>query len=153
MRLLFLVFLVIPRFEGVGLGERAPGPLSLSISSSNQSPKPTSANGVKITLTNTSDQGVSIKLSRGQPELMYAISLHDEAGKALPMTPYYRRIRLGNKEPALDATPMFYSILIRTLKPGEKSEEEFDLERLFEINRPGRYTVQLEKTDAITKTV
>ena len=40
-----------------------------------------------------------------------------------------------------------------SLKPGEAVHEESDLNKEFDLSRPGKYTVQAERTDRTTREV
>jgi hypothetical protein len=86
---------------------------------------------VEVTMTNISDHDVSYRANLAGGSLPFEIVVHDATGNKVPRTPKGLSV-LGNDGSA---------ILIR-IHPGETIHRDLLLNEDFDLNRPGKYTVQ-----------
>ncbi len=95
-----------------------------------------------ITVTNTSDQDVDLYKTPGpdgQAEDVNKIEVRDESGRALPRADV-QTVRIGGK------LRTFPKKIIKSragviLKPGESLKDFAILSNLFDLSKPGKYTV------------
>src|SRR5579884_214478 len=96
---------------------------------------------IEITLRNTSDHGLSIWKSPGEPPLAeseYKTDAWDSSGRPVPFTEYGQRL---NNPDALKKG----SRVSVTLGPGESLREEIVITRIFDIRTAGKYTIQVAR--------
>jgi hypothetical protein len=94
-----------------------------------------------VTLTNISDQEYRIGTSIGlRAERDFQIDVLDDQGHSAPRTAYGKKI---------DGQVGLYSGSIGShlLKPGGSLMYHADLSKIFELTKPGSYTVQAQKND------
>lgn len=110
---------------------------------------------VKAALTNNSNHSIGIWWEAGQG-LPYGADVRwAEDHRVAPQT------RLGlivsGKVDVSDLTPREYSKLIShsggqtVVKPGDSVREEYNVSQFYDLNTPGKYTVQLGLLDAIAR--
>lgn len=104
---------------------------------------------IQVVQTNTSNRPISFQ-GRGSPEdteVGYRTYIRDEKGRLLPETKLGRIIRTGKDEDAPPNTTVVFTSnggVLRDLQPTESSVGEIILNRLYNLERPGVYTVQVE---------
>jgi hypothetical protein len=102
-----------------------------------------------ITLTNTSKSVIVVAQDKSRKgDFTYAISVRDAAQKEAPWTDYHRAL---NGEST--TTPM---IIVsgggpHRLEPGESMVDTLEINDLYDLRMPGKYTVQVERTDSASK--
>jgi hypothetical protein len=114
-------------------------PFSLTISTEHDRVKVGSEVLVQITLTNTSDQEIALGKAPGnlpQAESEYLVEVHDSRGQTAPDTDYGRKIK-QNK------IVVSFSRVSATVGPGESLKDGVILTKLYDLSRPGKYSVQL----------
>jgi len=91
---------------------------------------------ITVTMKNISDHDVTMGKSVGntQAELDYEIIVRGKNGEMLNETSYKKRIK--------EAAGSWKTF---TLKPGEERTETSNINKLYDLSRPGEYTVQVEK--------
>jgi hypothetical protein len=95
-----------------------------------------SAVAVLVELTNSSDKTVS-SMSVDYPQY-YSLDIRDEQGFPVPETEFTRELhRPGHRA--------FGGGLLLEYKPGDSWKEQVTITRYYEMGRPGKYTVQLER--------
>jgi hypothetical protein len=75
----------------------------------------------------------------------FFVDVWDEKGRRPAETSFYRR-KLGHltlEEQAETSTPISDSALI-FLNPGETRTDRIDVRRLYDLSRPGKYTIQVK---------
>jgi hypothetical protein len=108
---------------------------------------------LKITLTNISDH--EIKLARAvredQGESNHDVIVKDDGGN---LAPRKKPVREGKNEAEreINALPMGSEIVF-ALQPGESLKDGIVLSRMYDFSQPGKYTVQVERYDYVTKAV
>lgn len=92
---------------------------------------------LEVTLRNTSDQPISYGMAFGPPVWSYAVRLvvRDSEGNVLQE----KRIVRGFRALPGGGPPL-------TLAPGEKRTLEILLNRVYDLSKPGRYTIQAESS-------
>jgi hypothetical protein len=126
-------------------------PFSITLSSPHDTWKVGSAVTVKIALTNTSDQAVLIRKSFAQDagEVFMDVEVKDDQGNQPPRTKYYRRLRQeGGYDSEMSPDEEFLvsrSVKKIFLKPGETIEVGIVVNRLFDLDRPGKYSVRVQQ--------
>ncbi|MBB5340195.1 alpha/beta hydrolase family protein [Tunturiibacter gelidoferens] len=96
---------------------------------------------VTIALRNVSDHQVAFAHRPGanNAEFSYRIEVKDAAGRAVGLTAYGREALQHQEEE---------SRTVEFVQPGKAAVQTAHLEKLVNINRPGRYTVQVFRKDA-----
>jgi hypothetical protein len=87
---------------------------------------------IHITLTNTSDNEVTI--FDQNPECDYGVEVFKEHGESASATEHKRALRC-------EGPRMVNRNVLITLKPGESTETAISVSDLYDITRPGRYLV------------
>jgi hypothetical protein len=130
--LLIVTVLAVPlRFHA------AKKPFTLVISSESKSFKTGSAVEIKLSLTNNSDGDIDASanisdLTGVDPNFLFDV--RDAAGNLVSKRVY--------KHPELATA---HAMLNRLIKPGRSLEEKPDLNRLYDMSRPGEYDVQASR--------
>lgn len=112
-------------------------PLSIAISAPQSSLKVGSDVRLEVTLTNTSNRRMLIK--ERNPATDYEIDIRDERGTAVPGSDFGRKL----KEPPV--IPMNSRNLGIYLRPNESTKESITLSELYDLSRPGKYLIQVER--------
>ena len=130
--------LVLPMIIVPLLSTRVPTsaqePLSLSVTAVEQTVRIGSEVRVKTKLTNTTKH--TLNFYDTNRDCDYPVDVRDDRGNRAPETAYKRQLRCNGR--LTDAR----NILI-TLKPKQSTEDELVLTRLYDLNRPGNYLVQV----------
>jgi hypothetical protein len=136
---------------GIGGAQDAPRPhpsFSIKLTGPEAEVKVGAPIPLKVTFTNISDHDFrtgSIPCSECKTGARRDIDLkvYDSDGKLVPEMPYGRRIH-GREADQL-RTPV--SVFSSAIKPGNGFRENANLREEFELQKPGRYTVQAERPD------
>ncbi|WP_433984600.1 prolyl oligopeptidase family serine peptidase [Tunturiibacter empetritectus] len=101
---------------------------------------------VTIALRNVSDHQVAFAHRPGanNPEFSYRIEVKDAKGHAVALTAYGREALQHQQEETR---------MVEYVQPGKAAVQTAHLEKLVNMNRPGRYTVQVFRKDAKSGTV
>jgi hypothetical protein len=94
---------------------------------------------VEIALTNTADHEISVGKAPGnlpQAESEYLVEAFDSEGQTAPDTDYGRKIK-QNK------IVVSFSRVSATIEPGGSLKDGVILTKLYNLSRPGKYSVQL----------
>jgi len=86
-----------------------------------------------------------------QIDLFYKTYVYDENGNLAPETKYGRRVRTGRDDPG-ETTIDVFSAATRYLQPGESKTDEILLNKLYDLSKPGKYTVHVEGLDSARRT-
>jgi hypothetical protein len=92
---------------------------------------------VQVTLTNTSNRRVLIQ--ERNPATDYAIDVRDGRGAEVPETDFGRKLK---EPPAIPMNSRNYEIYLRST---ESTKGTIALSDLFNLSRPGQYTIQLSR--------
>jgi hypothetical protein len=94
---------------------------------------------VVITLKNISDRQVLVGRHMGMdsPEYTYRIEVRNAEGRAVEETVYARGVRQGSEISTVDY-----------VQPGGVEVQTAHVAKLYNLKRPGRYTVQVSRKDA-----
>lgn len=123
--------------------------LSLNISALQQTVRTGNAVIVKATMTNKSSHDVSIWMEIGAGR-QFHIEVRDSTGNLVPDTEEGKK-RNGHVDPSqLQPRDWNGSGACLTLKPGETSDQQVTVSTLYDMNRPGTYSIQLQKPDPET---
>jgi hypothetical protein len=147
----------------VPLAAQSPMPaFSLSIAAEPQTIKPGAEVTLFIGLTNNTQRQLSFPMmDRYQAESNFTIHVTDPTGEPAGKTRFYRMMT-GDKtgkdavEPPYD--PRHEVISVGSLDswavpPGKTVEGKAVLNKLFDMSKPGKYTIQVEKIDDLSKAV
>jgi hypothetical protein len=86
---------------------------------------------IRITLTNTSD--AQIRVMETNPDKEYRLTLLDENGDQVPLTPYGEE--MSNPQAIIERS------FAKFLQPNEASGMPLDLHKFFDVKSPGKYKV------------
>jgi hypothetical protein len=102
---------------------------------------------IKAVITNDSTQALPLDKSVGHAngELYYSVHVWDSQHKLVPDTAYGESVRKKDFR-AL-------SKIQEKLSPGQSMEETINITELFRIDKPGSYTVQVQRTIFIERTL
>jgi hypothetical protein len=117
--------------------------ISLTINTAQQTFKAGTVLNVKAALVNNSNQNISLWWGSGEgvPYSVEVRRIQDQklASETRPGLIRNHRIALSELTPQeLDRSGASF-----TLKPGESSNEDFDVSKYYDLTTPGEYTVQL----------
>ncbi|HKW58073.1 MAG TPA: hypothetical protein VJN42_12015 [Candidatus Acidoferrum sp.] len=130
--------------QNFAASQRGAAPFSVTVKTSQDNVKAGSEIGIRIILQNTSATDLSMARSNGvsQGESHYLIDVRDSSGLTAPETEYERRItgKENGKRTVIYGSDIFF-----TLKPHETLEDEALLNKLYDLRRPGKYTVQVSR--------
>jgi hypothetical protein len=122
--------------------------LSITISTPDEVVKAGSEVKVKVLFTNSSDQVISMShtLAPNPGEVDNWIDVRDENGKLAPQTQYGKKIKGDESTPpaATNASSMAVE-----MKPGETARAHIQVTKLFDLSRPGKYTIQVDRFDRL----
>ena len=125
--------------------QRGKPSLSITISAPQTVVKASSPVKLRITMTNISNHNVTYYVSSaGRP---YDIYVRGTSRKLAPETPAGVRVHPWSPKykPFSGGGSVFSGSF--QIKPGEKTETEVDLTKEYDLNQPGKYTVQVERRD------
>ena len=98
---------------------------------------------LEIKMTNISKADISYGVICGWPMWpMFRIDLRDAAGSPVPQTPAGQRISRG---PSVVTCAVGFP-----LAPGKTLSPQLILNRVYDLSRPGEYTVQAHRTDTVS---
>jgi hypothetical protein len=151
---------VLSGFTGTLCGQTeqttTPSRPALSLSLSPVADKITAGSPMPVTITmkNISDHEISYwrEMTDDPGGFEYKISAWDDKQTAALDSKFGKALR-GREDPAfLTAdTPLRGTGGWRTLKPGETLTDRVNVGRLFDLSRPGKYTIQVQRLDLDTK--
>jgi hypothetical protein len=118
----------------------APKPFSLAISTPEAAVKSGSEVKVKIVITNTSNQPITI--AKNSPACNYRLDVRDGKGNLVPMTRAGRGADDCLKGLGRGLMGMNAAV---TVKPNESTDEELNIAALREMRRPGLYFVKVTR--------
>ncbi|MGO9096739.1 MAG: hypothetical protein ACLQGV_16155 [Bryobacteraceae bacterium] len=134
------------------VGSEAPQPpFAITINAPQTALKTNSEVRVGISLRDISNHeiyfsqppGVGLRLSDGD------IEVRDDKGNLMPSIKSQQTIQTKD---LLGPTFSYGSYVCVSLKPGETLQGEIVVSELFDLHRSGKYTIQVKRTDAATKT-
>ena len=138
---------------------------SVTIGAEQTNIKPGNPIRLEIALKNISSQPITVSKatkSADDAAMFYRTIVRDEQGNPAHdlETKLGRKHRTGKDDPG-ETTIYIGSVGFFQLKPNETQKESFNLSKLYDLKRPGKYTVQLEsgpedapiKSNVITITV
>jgi hypothetical protein len=116
-------------------------PFSLTITVADPSVKLGTQVRVTITLRNISGHDIAFDRSSvpGEAEFHYSVLLYDEDGKPMPGTKYWRILRGMEHETYTE------NVVSVTIHPNEEVKDDFALNKLFDLSKPGKYTLQVTR--------
>lgn len=106
---------------------------------------------VKVVNKNISTQALSLWRENAIDQIgwVYEVDVRDESG-AIPPDTKFGRIFRYNEQGSPNVGPGTFLISsggFLLLQPGETRTDVIDVGRLFDLSQPGRYTIQLERSD------
>jgi hypothetical protein len=115
-----------------------------------------SAVKVTIILKNTSNQDIVIPRSNAndQGEFHNKITIRDEEGNLVADKATIAAHIDRKKDTQSELTSLTMETVINfTLKPGESLKDGIKLSEIYDISKPGKYSIEVERTDDTTNTV
>jgi hypothetical protein len=94
---------------------------------------------VNVITTNVSVRDMPVVVPVRTVECDYDVFVRDEKGNAAPLTEYGKKIYSRTR----DCQSGFNSVVSGTLKPGATVQEHFFVNSVYDLARPGTYTVQI----------
>ena len=125
------------------------GDFSISLSVANGSVKLGSPMNITVTVTNTSKSDIGLR-SGPEPAYRFFHFILRQQDQELPKTAFHRALRGENLK---EDPPRIVggSSIMFTLEPGHSVNFTLDLQRLYNITKPGSYTLIAERDDEIQK--
>ncbi len=133
----FVLLAMLLHLFGTSPPQVADQPLSLSISASEQTVKVGSELKIRATLTNVTSHLITLR--DRIPACDYPVEVRDSDGRLATETDYKRHLKCN-------ASFTESRKVLVILKPQESRQEEILITRLFELNNPGIYSVQVSRT-------
>lgn len=146
--LISTLFLIAGAGSGQTAARRKPS-FSIAVHAERMEIRPGLPARLKLTMTNTSDRDLHYSVRvLGAKSLNYKwvtvrqveLALYDSEGNPVPLTNYGKVVRGQCGECGGGGT-------LGILKPGESLDEEADINREFDIEKPGTYTVRATRFD------
>jgi hypothetical protein len=112
---------------------------------------------LSIVLKNTSDHEIMLgrSVQPGHGELHHDVEVRDDKGDLAPETEYHRKIkgRLSATPGKAPPPPNVRSDIFIPMKPGETRNDDLTISKLYDLSKPGKYTIQVSRFDEDTKGV
>jgi hypothetical protein len=109
---------------------------------------------INVTTKNVSAEEVQLLTDTRGTEVVYKINVKDESGNVPPDGKFKRDLKgLENPADLSRDTPTHFGIYFLTLKPGETVTDPLDISRMYDMTRPGKYTIQLERREEVRYTI
>jgi hypothetical protein len=124
------------------VGQLPRASFSISASLLNDTIRDPSETTLEIGMTNISQKNLGYFVSGWPLWEMFDIEVRDSAGNPVAMTPEGRRIAAGPRAVTMN--------VLMPLKPGQTLRVQVLLNSVFELQRPGKYTVKVERKDDVT---
>ncbi len=140
-RLLMLLLVV-----GSGLSAADEG--SITISTAKGTVKSGSDVTVEVIFTNTSKANIvfaSGAKREDQGELDYTVHVRDSSSARAPETKRGHLLRTGEDSPGGETYLIISSTMNIDVPPGGTVKREILLNRLYDLSKPGKYTIQVER--------
>jgi hypothetical protein len=137
-------------------GQTPRPPFSLTLVADNATLKTGSPVWVNITLKNKSKYSISV-YTEGTPDqggFVYKADVWGEEGSIAPETKFYRRLQ-GHDTPEEFAREPYVIVGSGgegSLAPNKTVTDRIDVARLYDLNRPDKYTIQLQRFDLESNT-
>lgn len=145
------VFAIMAQAPAAGLAQGASASYSVAIETPMATVKVGSEIVVNIALTNLTDQGISVDMEAGgRGEFDFTINVNDSAGRPAAYSEYYRAVK-GQHETGRPMVVVTYSSGPHPVKARGVLKDTVQLDKLYDLSQPGKYTVQLERVDVLTK--
>jgi hypothetical protein len=130
-------------------------PFSLAITAAESPVKAGSPVVVKVVMRNRSDHDISVYRdnSSDQGGFTYNVSALDETGASAPETKFGKTVMNHEtaQEQAQEPSVLFSSGGEINLAVGEAIKDRVDVTKLYDLHRPGRYSIQIQRFDLETK--
>jgi hypothetical protein len=149
MSILFLITTLLVTQSADTRASKPPA-ISVKISAASDIFKVGSELRIKILITNRTDHEMLLGRPAGKPgqaEFLNLIDVRDEKGNAVAKTEYYRQI--SGEEVAIGGISV--SVSSTHVRPGESVEEEAILNKLYNLDKAGKYTIQTQRDDPDSK--
>ena len=104
-----------------------------------------------ITLTNTSKSVIVVAQDKSRKgDFTYAVAVRDAERKEAPWTDYHRALK-GEST----ATPMVVvsGVMPQSLESGQSMVDRLEINDLYDLRIPGKYTIQVERADSASKSL
>jgi hypothetical protein len=99
---------------------------------------------MEVDLTNNTNERIGVEIcSAMRVECNFGVSVLDSHGNSPPETRYLKAVR--GEPTGSPNLVVFPSLGPRSIEPGETLKFVTDLPKLFDISRPDRYEIQVEK--------
>lgn len=149
---LSLLFTAILAIQSAGPAPSPHSVISVTLSSVSNDVKLGSEVRLKIVVTNTSNHEMLLERPVGiyQGEILNRFEVRDEKGSPAVKKPYYRLLT-GEPMTSYPQEEYLRDMTGSMVKPGESVIEEVILNKLYELDKPGKYTIRVEHTDPVTQ--
>ncbi|HEY4046918.1 MAG TPA: hypothetical protein VGM27_08635 [Acidobacteriaceae bacterium] len=124
---------------------------SLTLSAAQSTVKTGQPQQLEVTLTNKTDHVIGINEDRAYTgDFYYPLTVRDEQSKDIPLT---RRGRAIRGRPTLDDPPVAVNVdsFLVQLDPGHGLIDTINVTPLYDLTRPGRYSIQASRYDDVSK--
>jgi len=151
-----LLFLTLMAAAAVSAAQLDPPAFSIAISVPQDVVTRGSKVKVKITLKNTSNHDIVIPRSNAEDQGVFhnKITVRDEEGNLVADKAAVAARTDKNKDTGSELTNLTMETVINfTLKPGESLKDGIKLSEFYDLSKPGKYSIEVERTDDITKAV
>lgn len=88
-----------------------------------------------------------------QGELHHDVEVRDDKNDLAPETEYHRKIkgRLPATPGKAPSPPNVRSDIFIPIKPGETRNDDLTISKLYDLSKPGKYTIQVLRFDEVLK--
>jgi hypothetical protein len=140
-------------------GQRSQAPFSLTITADEPKVKAGAPLWVDVTMKNESDHTLSVYLANSsdmdQGGWVYKVSAWDDTGAMAPKTEFGKRVQ--DPETPEEKAESSNSVMVGSggyipLPSGKTMKHRINITEIRDLERPGKYTIQVEEFDDETKT-
>jgi uncharacterized protein (DUF58 family) len=128
---------------------------SITISADQSTVKVGAPITIRILFKNTSNEEIALAKIPGdrKGEKHNLVDVRDADGKMPPETEYKQALEGKRDNVKGHVVLPMASNFTQFLKPGDVMQDNLDVTDLYDLSKPGRYTIQIERNDDISKTL
>ena len=146
-------FELIAGVPNIGSAQSVDAPFSIRINAPQAASRVGSEVRIDAVITNITDQEIWVPVEKGsRGEFDFKIDLRDSAGLVPAETIYYRAVK-GEPQTGSPILVVTASGGPLPVKPQGTLTDVIQVDKLYDLSKPDKYTIQVERYDDLTKTI
>jgi hypothetical protein len=149
-----IVMVVISGGLWAGRAQNTGAQFSITINTPQAKLKAGSEVRISVVVTNLTDQYITFGHAKGGAgEFDFDIDMRNSAGLVPDESEYYRAV-LSKQDPNRPTTMVVLpNYLLHGIEPRGTLTEPIELDKLYDLSKPDKYTIQVERIDDATKAI